>query len=297
MIHLSAVRLFIRVIDHGGIAPAARELGIAPSVASRQLAALDRWFGTPLLLRTTRRLTLTQSGTLFLEWARAANTGFEELSDELGAMRHHPAGTIRLSCNDYIATAMLPSMLASFCQAYPDVRIQLRTSNDPAALLRDDCDLAIHAGRAPDADVAGRQVLAYRRRLCAAPAYLARRGTPRSITDLAQHDCITHAHGERTAWSFLAEGAVVTQEINPYVECDNFGTIIELARAGLAIARLAETILTKQFEAGALVEVLPQFPCVYPDGGQPGTWLLFPNRRVMFRTRLLTQHISDQMST
>ena len=203
MISLSAVRLFVRVADFGSIASAARELRIAPSVASRQIAALERWFGTKLLLRTTRQVSLTQAGSTFLEWARSTDASLEELRDDLGAMQHRPSGIIRLSCNDYAATALLPPVLARFCHDYPEVRVQLTTSNDPAALLREGCELAMHAGRAPDVDVICRRVLSYRRRLCAAPAYLEHRGTPTIIADLAAHNCITHTHGERNSWSFL----------------------------------------------------------------------------------------------
>ena len=295
MISLSAVRLFVRVADFGSIASAARELRIAPSVASRQIAALERWFGTKLLLRTTRQVSLTQAGSTFLEWARSTDASLEELRDDLGAMQHRPSGIIRLSCNDYAATALLPPVLARFCHDYPEVRVQLTTSNDPAALLREGCELAMHAGRAPDVDVICRRVLSYRRRLCAAPAYLEHRGTPTIIADLAAHNCITHTHGERNSWSFVQGGGIVSQAIQPYIECDNFQSIIRFVIAGLGIARLADGILTSAMEQNRLVEVLPHHPCVYADGGQPGTWLLFPTKHLLFRTRLLADYIAAHL--
>lgn len=296
MINLSAIRLFVRIIEHGRIAPAAREFGLAPSVASRQIAALEHAFDTKLLVRTTRHLSLTPTGAIFLEWARATTGSLDALHDELGAMQNQPTGTIRLSSNDYAATALLPPILAEFCTVYPGIRIQMITSNDPTALLKEECEIALHAGRPPEADFICRRVLTYHRYLCASPAYLATRPMPRVIADLAAHQCLTHTHDERAAWSFDQDGAIVTQTIRPFIECDNFLSIIELVQAGVGIARLADTLVEPAMQAGKLVRILPTLRCVYPDGEVPGTWLLFANRRILFRTRLLADFIARSMA-
>jgi DNA-binding transcriptional LysR family regulator len=292
VISISVIRLFVRIAECGGIAPAARAFGTPPSVASRQIAALEQALGTKLLIRTTRRLSLTQTGATFLDWAHTTTTSFEELCDEIGAMQHRPAGTVRLAANDYAATTLLPPVLGEFCRLYPDIRLKLTTSNDPVALLKHDCELALHGGRAPDVDFICRRVLTYQRRLCASPAYMSGRVPLASIADLAVHNCITHVHGERTAWSFEHNGLITTQAIEPYIECDNFQSIVQLVHAGLGIGRLAEALVGPEIEKGTLIDILPAYRCVYPDGGVAGTWLLFANRRILFRTRLLADFIA-----
>ncbi len=210
-------------------------------------------------------------------------------------MKHQPTGTIRISCNDYAGSTLLPGLFAKFCRLYPDLRIQLSTSNDPISLLKGDCDMALCAGRAPNTDLVCRRVLSYERRVCASPDYLAVRPPPTSIGELADHNCITHTHDEQSSWSFAVGGELVTQSIRPHIESDNFLAIFNLVHAGLGIARLSESMVRPSFQSGALIELLSHCRCVYPDGGLPGTWLLFPDRKILFRTRLLADFVVKEL--
>jgi DNA-binding transcriptional LysR family regulator len=210
----------------------------------------------------------------------------DDLTDLLSAQRR------KLDYHLDAATTLLPPVLSEFCRLYPDIRLQLTTSNDPVALLKHDCELALHGGRAPDADVVCRRVLTYQRRLCASPAYMSGRVPLANVADLAAHNCITHVHGERTAWSFEHNGLITTQPIEPYIECDNFQSIVQLVHAGLGIGRLAEALVGPEVQKGTLIDILPGYRCVYPDGGVAGTWLLFANRRILFRTRLLADFVA-----
>jgi DNA-binding transcriptional LysR family regulator len=296
MININPLRLFVKVAETESIAAAARQLDIAPSIASRQIAALERAFKTKLLTRTTRRLSLTPAGATLLEWARTTVEGYEEVADELGAMQHRPSGVIRLASNDYAAVTYLPSILQNFCARYPEVRIQLSTSTDPTKLLASVYDLAIHAGRMPEANLIGRRFRKYRRRLCATPAYLAKKGHPTSPADLASHDCLTHATSERLHWSFEHGGEIVTQTIQPFVESDNYLVLKELAFKGVGIARLAEELIKEAISVGTLVEVLPDYKCVYADGALPAMWMVFADRRILRRTRLLADFIVKELA-
>lgn len=189
----------------------------------------------------------------------------------------------------------LPSILQKFCAKYPEVRIQLSTSTDPTTLLTSVYDLAVHAGRMPDANLIGRRFRQYRRKLCATPGYLAHKGTPLSPADLVQHDCLTHASSERLHWSFEHGGETVTQAIQPYVESDNYLVLKELALKGVGIARLAEELVQEHIASGVLVEVLADYKCIYADGGLPAMWIVFADRRVLRRTRLLADFIVEEL--
>jgi DNA-binding transcriptional LysR family regulator len=296
MINIKPLRLFVRVAETESIAAAARQLDIAPSIASRQIAALEHAFKTKLLTRTTRRLSLTPAGAALLEWARTTVESYEEVADELGAMQHRPSGVVRLASNDYAAVTFLPAILQKFCAKYPEVRIQLSTSTDPTKLLASVYDLAIHAGRMPDASLIGRRFRQYQRRLCATPAYLAQKGRPKVPVDLINHDCLTHSSSERLDWAFEHKGETVTQAIQPYVESDNYLVLKELALKGVGIARLADELVGDHIASGALVEVLPGYKCTYADGALPAMWMVFADRRVLRRTRLLADFIIKQMA-
>lgn len=296
MINLSLLQLFVRVAETGSIAAAARQLDIAPSIASRQIATLERAFSTKLLIRTTRHLSLTPAGHTLLEWAKPMIRSFEEVTDEIGAMQHRPSGVIRLASNDYASVLYLPEILKKFCRKYPDVRVQLSNTTEPARLLAGECDLALHAGRMPDVNLIGRKVRQYRRYLCASPAYLARKGTPRAVADLADHDCLVHSASERLNWSFEHSGQVLTQVIQPYIEVDNYQVLTQLATSGMGIARLSESAARGPFTTGDLVELLPDYKCVYADGGLPAMWIIFADRRILHRTRLLADFMAAELA-
>lgn len=295
MINLSLLQLFVKIAETGSIAAAARKLDIAPSIASRKIATLERAFKTKLLTRTTRKLSLTEAGQSLLEWSRDVTTGLEELSDELGALQQKPSGVVRIASNDYAAVTYLPEILARFCAKYPDVRIQMTTSNEPASLLDGTCDLALHAGRMPDVNLVARRLRQYRRRLCASPKYLARMGRPKAVDDLADHACLTHSSSERRYWSFEYRGDIVTQTIKPYMDVDNYLVLEQLALSHMGIARLSESVVGPAIAAGTLAEVLPDHKCVYADGSLPAMWVVFADRKVLHRTRLLADFLAAEL--
>lgn len=296
MINLKFLRLFVKVAETGSIAAAARQLDIAPSIASRQIAALERAFGTRLVTRTTRRLSLTTAGHSLLDWSRSTMDGYEELTDELDALQHRPSGAVRLATNDYAAVAYLPGLLARFCQKYPDLRVQVSTSNDPTRLLAGAFDLALHAGRMPEVNLIGRRIRQYRRVLCASTAYVRRKGRPAVPEDLVEHACLCHSASERLDWSFERDGEIVTQTVQPYIEVDNYLVLKELVFEGLGIARLSGALVGDALAAGTLVELMPGYRCIYADGALPAMWLVFADRKVLRRTRLLADFLVKELA-
>lgn len=292
---IDLLQLFVAVADSGSIASAARELDLSPSTASRKIATLEREFGTQLLLRTTRSLRLTEGGVAFLGWARATVEGYQRVDDTLGALQNSPTGMIRIACNDYAAVNYLPLLLKTFSARHPKLQFSVSTTPRPEQLLEASCDLLLHIGPRPEVDVVARKILDYTRCLCASPEYLAQYGTPQSIEDLAGHRCLTHSGGEAREWSFLREGRVVRQPIEPHVEVDSYTALFRLSAAGLGIARLSELALRDAFASGQLVKVLPDHIGVFADGEIAGMWLLFPERKVLHRTRLLADFLAREI--
>ncbi|MCZ0733699.1 LysR family transcriptional regulator [Phreatobacter sp. AB_2022a] len=293
---LDDFRLLCAAVDRGGIAPAARECGLSPSMASRRIAALERTMGAKLLLRTTRSLAPTEAGEALLSWARSALVDWGRVRDEIGAMQGQAAGLVRLATNDYAASAYLPAILASFARRQPEIRVAISIAQEPARLLDGACDLAVHAGRRPDAELIGRRIYEYSRRLVAAPSYLASRPAPRTPAEVARHLCLTHTVSEPSEWTFeAADGTLHAQRIHSYMACDSWTMLLELAVAGIGIARLSDSLVRQPIAEGRLVELLPHMRSVYADGDPPAMWVLVAHRSVPLRTRLLADHIAQEL--
>jgi DNA-binding transcriptional LysR family regulator len=139
------------------------------------------------------------------------------------------------------------------------------------------------------------RVSEFERVLCATPAYMARKGVPDSPRSLPQHDCLSHATNETRIWFFLRGRTLLAQAIEPRIEVDNYSVLLELARRSLGIARVAHNLVKKDLASDRLVRVLPGYKCVYPDGELPGLWVLYPNRRVLHRTRLLIDFLTTNL--
>jgi len=290
---IELLRLFLEVADAGSISAAARRSNSSPSLATRKIAALERAFKVRLFERTTRSVKLTEPGRTALSWARDTLASYDVLSDDLASLIARPAGLVRIAINHYAATVYLPPILERFRQEYPDIRLSITATDSPVSMVQEGYDLAVHSGRVPDASVVGVRVNAFRRVLCAAPAYLERRGTPTRLEDLALHDCLVHSTNEPANWFFRRGNRLMAQAIEPAIEADTHLLLIELVRRGLGIARISSNVVKDDLACGRLVELLPKFDSVYSNGELPGLWILYPNRKVLYRTRVLIDYLTQ----
>jgi DNA-binding transcriptional LysR family regulator len=294
-INLDLLRLFVAAADLAGIAAAARKVDCSPSLATRRIAELERTLKVRLFERTTRRIKLTAAGAVALRWARSTLESFEQVSDDLTSLIERPSGTIRLAVNLYTATAFLPGLLQRFCKRYPEIQLSVTTTDSAVRLVEGGFDVAIHSGSIPESGVVGVRLREFRRVVCASPDYLSRRGVPQKPEDLANHECIVYSTKEPQNWFFRRGKRVVGQPIRSYIEADTYIVLVELARAGLGVARLGHDVLKDDLDSGRLVEVLPDYKSVYSTGEYPGLWIVYPNRRVLYRTRVLIDFLVKEL--
>lgn len=293
---IDLIRLFVAVVDEGGIAPAARTLDLSPSLVSRRIAALESEFGAQLLVRTTRSMATTPAGAALLHWARGSITDWSRIRDEIGAMQGQATGLVRVATNDYAAVEYLPPILAEFVELQPAIQIAVSIAQEPARLLDGQCDLAIHAGRRPDAELVGRRIWEYTRRLVASPAYLARKGTPRTLSELTSHSCLTHTVSEPSEWYFEdSERKLVPLRVRSQLSADSWTMLLQLALSGAGIARLSDALVHNAITDGRLVELFQEFRSVYPDGDPPAMWVLAAHKDPPLRIRLLADHIAQKL--
>ena len=292
---MGLLRLFSYVADMGSIAAAARHSNSSPSLATRKIAALERALKVRLFDRTTRSVKLTEPGRIALDWARQTLESFDGVRDDLAALVELPAGVVRLAMNHFAATVYLPPILERFARDYPEIRLSITATDSPVSLVQEGYDIAVHSGRVPDASVVGMRINSFRRVLCAAPSYLERRGRPTSVEDLSLHDCLVHSTNEPANWFFRRGKRLVAHPIQPYIESDTHLVLIELVRRGLGIARISYNVVKADLASGRLVELLPQFESVYSTGEMPGLWILYPNRKVLYRTRVLIDFLTEAL--
>ncbi len=291
------LRLFVLTAKHGSIAAAARVENVAPSVATRKIAQLESALGVRLFERTTRSTKMTEAGSVALKWATAALDAQAQVLDDLHAVQGDPSGIVRMVATQYAASVLLPPVLAAFTSKYPKIQLSISTTDSLVNLVAGGYDVAIHSGRIPDSSVVGQRLFELNRVLCATPEYLKKHGVPTRPSDLEHHLCLAHSVNEARNWFFRNGKKVFSQPIEPLIETDEYSVLLGLTRYSIGISRLAKTLVKDDLATGKLVQLLPQFKCVYPDGELPGLWLLYPSRRVLHRTRLLINFITENLGS
>ena len=293
---LEVLQLLITAVQRGSVAAAARQLKLSPSLASRQISGLEDELGAKLLIRTTRSLVPTECGSRLLDWARVAVAGWETTRDDIGTLSNKPSGLIRFASTDYAGVSYLPQILGEFCRSYPDIRLSHSTAPEPVKLLDGTCDIVLHSGRRPSADVVGRKLWDFRRPLVASPAFFERFGPIDSPADLANVPCLTHQVSEPDIWCFeTSDKKLIQQPITAHVTSDNWSTITGLALGGIGIARLSLNMTREFLAAGSLVEVLPRLRAVYSDGEPPAFWLLYAQHRPSARIRIFADYLITRL--
>lgn len=289
------LELFVKTARLGSITAGAKEMRIAPSLAARKIAQLEAALQTRLFERTTRTIKLTESGTIALRWAIDALDRQKKVMDDIGALQGAPSGLIRLTTTQYFGSKLLPELLKDFCLRYPNLRVLVRATDSLASITDQDFDVAIHSGLVLDSNLVGKRIHSFHRVMCAAPGYIERQGMPPDPASLVKHSCLSHSVNESRTWIFARDNSTISQQIIPTIESDNYAILLNLARHSMGVARLAYPMVREDLDSGRLVHVMPDYECIYAGGAQPGVWLLYPSGEMLFKTRLLIDHITAQL--
>jgi DNA-binding transcriptional LysR family regulator len=271
--------VFARVAELGSFSRAAERLGLPKSTVSRRIAALEVRVGERLLVRTTRRQTLTELGAALVEHARQIASEV----DAATALRDHrqsaPSGRLRVSMPGDVANLVLADTLAAFVALHPGITLELDLSPRRVDLLGEGFDAAVRIGALPDDGLlAARPLTAFAHGLYAAPGYLAERGEPRAPADLAGHDAVRllGGDGEPVPWT-LTRGGERWDGVPPgRATANSPELLIRLARAGAGIAAVPEAFAQPLVRRGELRRVLADWRLPSQTA-----WVVFPGRRLM----------------
>jgi DNA-binding transcriptional LysR family regulator len=273
---LQELQVFVRAADSGSFSKAARELSLSQPSVSRIVGELEARLGVTLLLRTTRRITLTDAGALFLERAREILSQVEDAEDAargLDSLR----GTIRLALPIMYGTRAVIPRLPAFLQMHPLLRLEMQVVDARQDLVAEGADVAIRLGDLDDSGFGARKLTTLSTMLVATPGYLAARGTPRTPADLAAHDCIAGpGNFGRDSWAFNRNGTEVSVDVRGRIATNSGPGLFASVMAGLGIAMVSTVMAGAEVKAGSLVQVLRGYKlppvdvhAVFPSGPRP----------------------------
>jgi DNA-binding transcriptional LysR family regulator len=277
MLDLNDVAMFVQVVRSGSFAEASRRLGVPPNTVSRRIQQLEAELGTRLMQRSTRKLALTSAGQAFHERCASAVDGLVDAGQELMTGSDEPSGLVRVATTADFFDFFPMEWVAEFLAAHPRVRLDFVLSDARSDLIAERIDIALRGGPLEDSGFIARQISGARSDgLVASPAYIATRGTPTTLQDLADHDCMGFAHsGGRTLWRLSGpDGAEEEVQVSGRFSGNTAQAVRKATLAGLGIALLPPTMIRRDLREGLLVPVLPQY-----RRDAYGLNLLYPSRR------------------
>jgi LysR family transcriptional activator of dmlA len=289
---------FATLAAAGSLTAAAREMGISTPAVSKRLSLMETRLGVSLVTRTTRRMSMTPDGELYLEHARRIISEIDDLSQMLGSAKVTPKGLLRVNATLGFGRREVAPVISKFVRKYPQVEVQLQLSVTPPLMADDAFDVCVRFGAPPDSRVIARRLGANERILCAAPSYLARRERPTIPGDLLAHNCIGIRQGDEAhgVWRLSSGRAGARRTENVRVKGNlvtNDGEIaVKWALEGHGILMRAQWDITAHLLAGRLVQVLPNYQtpdadifAVYPQRHQHST-----------RVRTFVDFLADSLS-
>ena len=293
---LGSIELFCFAAELGSFTAAATAVGVTPAAVSRSVARLEARLGVRLFVRTTRQIRLTDGGRLYYEQCRQALSQLTDAERQITGGQAQPAGALRISAPTPYAHYRLLPLVPQFRARYPEVTLDLHVSNRNIDFSDEGYDLAIRGRTPADSNLIARKLEDAELVLVAAPSYLARAGTPRSLDDLQRHECIQFdlpSTGKRIPWPFQRDGVQVDVATSGGLCCseDVLG-IVTLARAGGGLVQTYRFIVADDLARGDLVELLPQ------HGGTSRPFiLLYPHaRHLSLRVRSFVDFLVEKLS-
>jgi len=277
--NLNEILVFMAVVDEGSFIAGGQAMGLTRSAAGKAVNRLEDRLGVRLLNRTTRALSLTDEGRVFYDRGLQILAAVDDAEASVAGHAGTPRGLLRLTVPDAFGRLVILPLLKKYLEAWPDIQVEVSFTDRQADIVEEGFDLAIRIGEAtPDTRLVSRVVARYKALLCASPSYIAERGEPLNIDELAGHDClIFSSRNRRQSWRFLGDdGAWVKAQGESRLRLDSGEAIRDAAVAGLGIAFLPDFLVAEDLAAGRLQQVLPDL-----EAGDVKIVMIYPTRRLL----------------
>ena len=284
MARLKQIESFVSVAARGSLTAAANAEGVAPAVIGRRIDALEERLGVKLLVRTTRKITLTHEGSAFLEDCQRllADLANAEASVSAGGVK--ASGYLRVTAPAGFGRRHVAPLVPRFIEQHPDVNVSLNLSDRVVDIVNESYDCAVRVGDLPDSSLISVRLADNRRMCVATPAYLKRAGTPKHPNELLRHECLTLSSdaSQTRGWAFVVDGAVTHLRPSGRLDCSDGQVLHDWCLAGLGLAWRSTWEVEQEVSRGQLLSVLDDFAA--PPNG---IYAVFPHaKHLPLRVRL-----------
>jgi len=268
------LRVLLTVIRKNGFAAAADELGLSPAYVSKRIQILETTLGTRLLHRTSRRVALTEDGERVQRWALRILDDFQQLHDELSDAHDSPRGRLHICSSFGFGRNHVAPALSLLAERYPQLEIRLDLFDRVVDIINEGFDLEIRVGDDLPGQHIGRRLVSNRRVLCAAPGYLQRRGTPQTLDELQQHDCLVIKERDNAfgIWNLDRDGGQESVRVSGPLSSNNGEIVLQWALDGRGVLLRSLWDVKPLLEQGRLVQVLEDY------SQSANVWAVYPTR-------------------
>ncbi len=273
MDHFNAIPYFIAVVDNKGFSPAAQALGISKSAISKRITQLEAYLGVRLLHRTTRKISLTEAGSRYYEYASKASIEAQNAEDAVSQLQGEPQGKLKINAPMSFGLIHMAELIPEFLLRYPKISIDLVMDDKAVDLVEHGFDVAIRNGELADSSLIARRLAPIHSIVCASPAYLANHSRPSSPSELSEHNCLLYSYStNKDQWQFKKKEEQVCIHVEGNYRVNNSEALKLALIKGLGIGRLPSFVAGDALRDGSLINLFPEYRmpakkvyAVYPE--------------------------------
>ncbi|KAA0893140.1 LysR family transcriptional regulator [Pusillimonas sp. ANT_WB101] len=281
---------FVAVAETESFTQAAKRLGISTAQVSRQISALEARLATKLFYRTTRKVSVTESGQIYFQHCRQVLDGLEEAERIVTNLQMAPRGKLRITAPVTYGEKTIAPLINDFVLRYPELQVELNLTNLTLDLVEQGYDMAVRMGTLENSSLMAKRLASRTQYVCASPQYLGNRGTPQSLIDLESHNCL---QGNHDYWRFQENNKTRNLRIKGSLVCGSGWALLDAALKGVGIVQLPDYYVQPSLDSGQLIAVLTQYQ--QPD---EGIWAVYPhNRHLSPKVRFLLDHLTQSLAS
>lgn len=280
---------FVSVAELGHFSGAAQRLGVSSSHVSRQVARLEERLQTRLFYRSTRRVSLTEAGTTFLQHCQRLIDARDEAMQAITDLVNEPKGLLRMTCAVAYGEEFIMPLVNDFMQQHAQLKVEMTLTNQTLDLLHGSYDLAIRLGRLQDSSMIASRLAPRHMYLCAAPDYLKRHGAPHSLSELPRHNCLI---GSSDTWHFQQNGKETPVRVHGTWQCNSGKAVLDAALRGFGLCQLPDYYVREHLRSGRLRSLLHQH-----QPPHTAVWALYPQQRHLSpKVRQLVEYLKQGLA-
>ncbi len=290
MYRWEGVNEFVAVAETESFTQAAKRLDVSTAQVSRQVSALETRLATRLFYRTTRRVSVTEAGRIYYQHCRQVLDALDDAERSITNLQLSPRGKLRLTAPITYGEKRIAPLVNEFVVRYPELDVEMNLTNQKLDLVGGGYDLAVRLGKLEDSSMMARRLSSRTLYVCASPQYLAARGTPHELAELAQHNCL---QGNLDYWRFQEQGQPRNVRVSGNIRCDSGRALLDAALKGIGIVQLPDYYVQTALDLGQLLPLLTDY-----REDDDGIWAVYPQTRHLSpKVRMLLDFLVESLGT